>query len=223
MWRLAGVCPVPPSGNLSSVETIRWFTTLRKEDVLIGGGKGANLGELTAAGVPVPPGFVVTSDAFNGFLRQSGLRDQILASLRNLDVIPPPWTAWPQTTARRAAAGCPGRRWRIHRLSGALAEVPAWRRAAFVGLRTVPLSQNERTFLNVRGADAVVEQCAGVGPLWSTGDLHRRSESRGRDEHRRRREMIARGGGRVLFTENTPPPATETCSSLSPPWPGDAV
>ena len=34
------------------------FTQIHKDDVLIAGGKGANLGEMTAAGIPVPKGCV---------------------------------------------------------------------------------------------------------------------------------------------------------------------
>jgi pyruvate,water dikinase len=45
------------------VELVRWFEKIRLADVGLVGGKGANLGELTVAGLPVPPGFVVTSDA----------------------------------------------------------------------------------------------------------------------------------------------------------------
>ena len=33
------------------------------------GGKGANLGELIKSGIPVPPGFVVTTSSFNQFTR----------------------------------------------------------------------------------------------------------------------------------------------------------
>lgn len=42
---------------------IRRFTDLTRSDVDEAGGKGANLGEMTNAGLPVPPGFVVTVDA----------------------------------------------------------------------------------------------------------------------------------------------------------------
>jgi hypothetical protein len=38
---------------------VEFFEELNKEDVAIAGGKGANLGELTQAGIPVPPGFVI--------------------------------------------------------------------------------------------------------------------------------------------------------------------
>ncbi len=46
------------------MEPIRWFSDIRKDDVALAGGKGANLGELLAAGFPVPDGFVVTADAY---------------------------------------------------------------------------------------------------------------------------------------------------------------
>src|SRR5215472_12649630 len=45
------------------------------------GGKGANLGELTRAGFPVPPGFCVTTAAYRAFVRASGELDALLDSL----------------------------------------------------------------------------------------------------------------------------------------------
>ena len=42
----------------------RRLDSLRRTDVAVAGGKAANLGEMMAAGLPVPPGFVVTVDAF---------------------------------------------------------------------------------------------------------------------------------------------------------------
>src|SRR5579871_6756814 len=38
------------------------------------GGKGANLGRLLRLGLPVPPGFVVTTDAYHAFIAASNLR-----------------------------------------------------------------------------------------------------------------------------------------------------
>src|SRR5487761_2167832 len=46
------------------MELLRWFEDIRLTDAPLVGGKGANLGELTAAHLPVPPGFVITSDAY---------------------------------------------------------------------------------------------------------------------------------------------------------------
>jgi hypothetical protein len=44
-----------------------WFHEIRKDDVALAGGKGANLGELSHAGLPVPPGFVVITTAYDAF------------------------------------------------------------------------------------------------------------------------------------------------------------
>jgi pyruvate,water dikinase len=45
------------------------------------GGKGANLGELTRAGFPVPPGFCVTTAAYRHFVQTSGELEAFLDSL----------------------------------------------------------------------------------------------------------------------------------------------
>ena len=47
---------------------IKHFKQLSKKDVSIAGGKGASLGEMTRAKIPVPPGFVILADAFDYFL-----------------------------------------------------------------------------------------------------------------------------------------------------------
>src|SRR4051812_33488760 len=52
---------------------IAWFQDVRSSDVDRAGGKGANLGELAAAGLPVPPGFVVTTDAYRTAMSEGGL------------------------------------------------------------------------------------------------------------------------------------------------------
>ncbi len=68
---------------------VKWFKELGKEDVGIAGGKGANLGELTQAGIPVPPGFVVLADAYFAFLDHNHLRHQINQILSPVDVSDP--------------------------------------------------------------------------------------------------------------------------------------
>lgn len=63
-----------------------WFKDVDKDDVAVVGGKGANLGEMTQAGFPVPPGFIVTVHAYNEFLDRARLRDKINELLESLDV-----------------------------------------------------------------------------------------------------------------------------------------
>ena len=55
------------------------FTQIHKGDVLVAGGKGANLGEMTAAGINVPKGFVITADAYREFLKTNTI-DEIMFS-----------------------------------------------------------------------------------------------------------------------------------------------
>ncbi len=50
-----------------------WFKEVGKEDVGLVGGKGANLGEMTQAGFPVPPGFIITSKAYFDFIEENKL------------------------------------------------------------------------------------------------------------------------------------------------------
>ncbi len=52
------------------------FDEVRKDDVALAGGKGANLGELSHAGLPVPPGFVVTTAAYKAFVEAGGLEGE---------------------------------------------------------------------------------------------------------------------------------------------------
>ena len=54
------------------------------------GGKGANLGDMTRLGVPVPPGFTVTTEACNAYLAAGGrfpegMWEQELAALRSVE------------------------------------------------------------------------------------------------------------------------------------------
>lgn len=56
-----------------TMEFVRWFKDIRLADNPLVGGKGANLGELTSAKLPVPPGFVVTSDAYRYALDHAGV------------------------------------------------------------------------------------------------------------------------------------------------------
>tara|TARA_Y100000034_G_scaffold8427_1_gene9169 strand:+ start:602 stop:3100 length:2499 start_codon:yes stop_codon:yes gene_type:complete len=60
---------------------IKTFKQISKTDTLIAGGKGASLGEMTQAGIPVPEGFVVLSDAFDRFIEETDLNVEIDAVL----------------------------------------------------------------------------------------------------------------------------------------------
>src|SRR5215207_4987905 len=56
-----------------------WFDEIRKDDIALAGGKGANLGELSRAGLPVPSGFVITTAAYDTFVEASGIKGEVVA------------------------------------------------------------------------------------------------------------------------------------------------
>jgi pyruvate,water dikinase len=71
---------------MTGVPDILWLEEIRKEDIPSVGGKGASLGEMASIGLPVPPAFVVTSQAFRRFLIRTGLEEPLYSILESLDV-----------------------------------------------------------------------------------------------------------------------------------------
>jgi len=67
------------------VKFVKTFQNLSKDDVGIAGGKGASLSEMTRAGIPVPPGFVVLASAFEQFLKETDINVEIDAILDQLN------------------------------------------------------------------------------------------------------------------------------------------
>ena len=64
-----------------------WFKELKKSDVGLAGGKGANLGELLMANMPVPDGFVITAQTYKKFLEDSQIRDDINDILKEVEQV----------------------------------------------------------------------------------------------------------------------------------------
>ncbi|MEX2177243.1 MAG: phosphoenolpyruvate synthase [Gemmatimonadaceae bacterium] len=79
---------LPPTGERAAGVTRR-FDRIGRTDVALVGGKGANLGEMTRAGLPVPPGFVVTVDAFAKAMDATGVLAKVREQLKNVDVDDP--------------------------------------------------------------------------------------------------------------------------------------
>lgn len=71
---------------MSKYNYIKWFDEIGKEDVGIVGGKGANLGELTSFGLPVPPGFCVTAEAYTKFIKYAELDEVVKFLMEAVDV-----------------------------------------------------------------------------------------------------------------------------------------
>lgn len=145
-----------------------WFEDVGRHDVALVGGKGANLGEMLRAGLPVPPGFVVTSEAFRMFYKSAGLSTEVERRLERLDV--------DDTKALQAASAELQNLVRVTSVPNEVraAIVEAYERlgrregvtAPFVAVRSSATAEDSaehsfagmfRSLLNVRGPDAVVE------------------------------------------------------------------
>jgi len=61
---------------------IIWLEDLRKGDLLVVGGKNANLGEMIHAGMPVPPGFAITAYAYEKFIVETGISERIYSIIK---------------------------------------------------------------------------------------------------------------------------------------------
>ena len=60
---------------------VLWLDGIRSGDLEAVGGKAASLGELTHAGLPVPPGFVVTADTYRSFINETGIADELFETV----------------------------------------------------------------------------------------------------------------------------------------------
>jgi len=64
---------------------IVWFEEVGKNDVGLVGGKGANLGEMVNASLPVPYGFVITAQAYFDFIEKAGIKNRIMSLLSKIN------------------------------------------------------------------------------------------------------------------------------------------
>lgn len=123
------------------------LSTCRAPDLDLVGGKGANLGELIAAGLPVPDGFVITTAAYDAVIGGAGVPALATSGdpdgLRTLfETIEVPPALVDQIRAGYAALGEPAV---AVRSSATTEDLPD---ASFAG--------QQDTFLNVQGADALL-------------------------------------------------------------------
>lgn len=162
------LAPIPQSEDN---ELIRWFDQIGRHDTSTVGGKGANLGELTQAGLPVPPGFVITSHAFLTALSEGGVRDQLRQHFEATQ------SDQPEALDQRST--------RMRELAGTLTFPPALRAAITaaynrlgaqtrVAVRSSATSEDTATtsfagmhesFTNVCGIDALLER---VRDCWAS-------------------------------------------------------
>jgi len=168
-----GMSLPPTSARARTLEATRSFEDLRATDVEYAGGKGANLGELCAAGQPVPAGFVVGAPAYAAYCEETGLRSRLAELFRGLDVED---TAALERAAAKAQLLFDGTAmplWLEEEIRSAYLTLAAAAAHQVAGPQRVPVAvrssataedtasasfagMNE-TYLNIRGADDVLD------------------------------------------------------------------
>jgi pyruvate,water dikinase len=161
-----------------TMDIISWFADIGLADAPTVGGKGANLGELVQAGLPVPPGFVVTAQAYLSSMDAAGVRSELSGAPE----------LGSGTDATAVAAADAAHRRDLVDSGGMSPEVRAAVVAAYdelcrrAGVDELPVAVRSsataedagdtsfagmhETFTNVRGGDAV---CARVVDCWRSG------------------------------------------------------
>jgi pyruvate,water dikinase len=60
---------------------VLWLDEITADDLELVGGKGASLGELTGAGLPVPSGFVVSAGTYRSFIEETGIAEELFEAV----------------------------------------------------------------------------------------------------------------------------------------------
>ena len=147
-------------------KNIVWFKEVGKGDIALVGGKGANLGELTKAGLPVPPGFIVTAQAYFNFLKDTNLDLEIAKILKNLDVengkelhkkaLEIQKTILAETLPKSLAKEISSAYQKLYTSASSNIFVAVRSSATAEDLPTASFAGVQRTFLNVAGAEDVI-------------------------------------------------------------------
>jgi pyruvate,water dikinase len=142
------------------------FNDVTKEDIPLVGGKGANLGEMTRAQIPVPPGFIVTAAAYYDFIRGSGLVEKMRDLLKPLDTGDSQQLQRIAAQVRQVILDAPMPPELAREIKKAYVEmgrglVAVRSSATAEDLPTASFAGQQRTFLNVEGEAEVVTAVQG--------------------------------------------------------------
>src|SRR5829696_8789279 len=150
-----------------------WFNKIRKDDIALAGGKGANLGELSRAELPVPPGFVVTTTAYDAFVEANGIGDAIVGRVLVTRADDPAGFEEVAEGIRALFSGGKVPEEMADEIRAAYQElsedgetpVAVRSSATAEDLPGMSFAGQQETYLNVRGAEALLE---GVKNCWAS-------------------------------------------------------
>jgi pyruvate,water dikinase len=150
------------------VTFIAWFEELPPQSTAVAGGKGASLGNMAQAGLPVPPGFIICAEGFRVFLETIGGEHVIQRAMAGLDVHTEKHLNRAAMSVRELVLSNPLPELLENAIRSACAALGD---DASVAVRSSAVSEDgdtasfagqQETFLNVRGADNIVrhvQQC----------------------------------------------------------------
>jgi pyruvate,water dikinase len=155
---------------------IVWFEDLRKEDVPIAGGKNANLGEMISAGIPVPPGFAITAQAYKKFIEATGTADKMYKILADIDPKDPKQGQDASDKIRELIESTPipddlkneifqSYRELSKRVGAAEVSVAVRSSATAEDLPDASFAGQQETFLNIKGTEDLLDK---VRKCWSS-------------------------------------------------------
>lgn len=148
-----------------------WFDELTRDDVPLAGGKGANLGDMVQAGLPIPPGYVITAPAYRQVLAQAELETKIDDLLLDLDRSACDQLQTVETLIRDLFVDAPiPKEMRVsileyYRQLGKDVSVAVRSSATAEDLAGASFAGQQETLLNVAGEEALIEA---VRRCWSS-------------------------------------------------------
>ena len=164
--------------------SVLWFADVGIDDIGLVGGKGANLGEMTRHGVPVPPGFIVTVTSYRRFLVESGLVEMLHRIFDGLNVHDADVLASASERAQRTIMNSPMSRSLAREITGAYGRlgeglVAVRSSATAEDLPDASFAGQQRTYLNVQGIESVLETVKGCwASLFEARAIFYREEQR---------------------------------------------
>jgi pyruvate,water dikinase len=151
-------------------DLVIWFENLRKTDIPSVGGKNANLGEMTNAKIPVPPGFAITAYSYKKFIEETGISSKIYEIIKDTVTNPndPAQYEIASKKIRELIELTPMPKEIADAIRSAYEELCKRLNAndVFVAVRSSATAEDlpdasfagqQETYLNVRGADEVIE------------------------------------------------------------------
>ena len=153
---------------MSDAGHTRPLAELRHTDSGSFGGKSSTLGELIAGGIPVPPGFAVSTSAFHAFVDEAGLAGRIATAMSRVspgDVDSIGAASHAISEAMRSAPVPDALRDEVAQRYAELGEPPVAVRSSALGedSQDATFAGQQETYLWVRGADHV---CDAVRDCW---------------------------------------------------------